>query len=107
HVLAPVLGEARHFCRSRRWQVEPVIEDQVQSCPSSDVSSALRERTTPRLLKLRRSCKVNIVILVFSNPVNDRANLETTRPCIARSIIEDTEVSAIPWQRVGQSESRG
>ena len=36
-----------------------------------------------------------------------RADIQATRPCVRRAVVVDTEISPIPWQRIGQAECRG
>src|SRR5262249_16344074 len=40
------------------------------------------------------------------DPVNHRADIKTLHPSVSRAIVEQTKISAIPWQRTGQGESR-
>src|SRR6266478_5508017 len=56
--------------------------------------------------RLSRSCQTGIVVLVLADPVDYRADIETTSPGIGRAIVKDTEVGPMPRQRTGQSESR-
>ena len=50
--------------------------------------------------------RLDIVVLVLTNPVDYRANIETLHPRVSRAVVEQTEIGPIPWQRTGQGESR-
>jgi hypothetical protein len=50
---------------------------------------------------------VEIVIFVLGDPVDHCANIETGQPTISRTVVEETEIGSMPWQRIGEGESRG
>src|SRR5262249_45064920 len=52
HVLAPVLGKARHFSCSGRWKVKRVVQDQVQRGTCGHLARAVRKVSAYGLLRL-------------------------------------------------------
>ena len=47
--------------------------------------------------------ETDIVIFVLAGVVNYCANIQTLHPRISRAVVEQTEISPIPWQRAGQT----
>src|SRR5262249_7257693 len=116
-----VLGKARHFCWRRRWQIKRIVEKQVDRGPR-------RHLPRPYFVTVRRdesrggiiptsglfgfpyeqplgiglsSGQTGVIILVLTDPVHDHTGIQALHPSVCRTIIEDTKVSPIPWQRTG------
>ena len=47
--------------------------------------------------------RLDIVIFVLAGVVDYRADIQTLHPCISWAVVEQTEISAIPWQGAGQA----
>src|SRR5256886_1246346 len=102
HVLPAIFGKTRHRrLRRGRRQIERVRCDQIERGPRRHFARAPRKRTTPRILELCRSCQTDIVVLVLTGPVDDRANINSSQPRVGRAIVEQTEIGSIPWDRTG------
>ena len=54
-----------------------------------------------------RSRQTNIIVIVLANPVDHGASIKTLHPCVIWAIVEQTEISSIPWQRIGQANPGG
>src|SRR5207248_6290095 len=105
NVFAAVFSEARHFCWRRRWEIERVVKKQVEGSPSGHFPRgdfiATTLRAAPRLIEFRRACQTGVVAFILAGPVHYRTDIQALHPCVCRTIVEDTKISPMPWQRTG------
>src|SRR5262245_7401338 len=80
HTFTAILRQARYLGGSRRRQVERVRCHEIESSPLSNFSCPPRLRPAPRFLRLGRSGKILVEILVLTGVVHRRADIEAGEP---------------------------
>src|SRR5207237_9322932 len=122
----PAVPRTPHHLSRRGWRyIERVRRDQVERSPCGHFPRARRlkayigvrptskcqERPLgSRRLQLNgsglRPGQTNIIVLILADPVDHRANIKSLHPRIDWAIVVEAKISAVPWQRARQGESR-
>src|ERR1700693_1546521 len=99
HIFAAILGISGNFGLCRwRWQIECVVEDQVERNPFAHFAGAAKRGRGAAISRMSLGIE-SLVIPVLANVVNDETSIDALHPGAVRAVIEQTGVPAVVSER--------